>query len=267
MAAGMKRLAENGRRDDIVHLNVGGVSYDTRRSTLCSHEGPLQHMFNADGSFSGHVTTDRDDRSFIDRDGRAFACVLGFLRTGIATVPPGLSLVECQRELCYFFIDPPMVRNEALLALDKRPLLVVFLANLVQEVRNCVRRNKKTTFMHVGDISIIVEYTKFSSFLHEMRFFISDTASSGQRSADHWSTSPTIRAVVGQIHAEPLDERSIEFYLEKLDNEMCWSVRYERRLLEGQLGAMRAHFVHFSALYRGVVCADSTETAAPPTNE
>jgi hypothetical protein len=224
-------------------------------------------MFNEDGSFSGHVTTDRDGRSFIDRDGRAFACVLGFLRTGIATVPPGLSLVECQRELCYFFIEPPMVRNEALLALDKRPLLMVFLANLVQGVRNHVRRIKKTTFMQLGDVSINVEYTKFSSFLHEMRFFISDTASSGQRSADHWSTGPNIRAAVSQIYADPLDERSIEFYLETLDNEICWNVSYERRLLEGQLGAMRAHFIHFSALYRGAVCDDSTDTAAPPTNE
>ena len=246
---GMKR----SRDDDVVHLNVGGVYYDTRRSTLCSHEGPLQHMFNQTGNFSGQVSTDRDGRSFIDRNGRAFACVLDFLRTGTATVPSGLSLAECQRELNYFFVQPPMVRNEALLALNKRPSLMAFLQVFIVRVGNVIRAGNGPQWIRFGNHRLHVRIQKHSSLLHELRCFICDTASGGQSSSDHWTTNEDFRLAVGEMHAEPLDERSLEFYLETFDTDIRWSVRYEGRSLDNQLGLMRARFVHFTALYSGPV--------------
>ena len=251
MAFGVKRAAPEPTSDDVVHLNVGGINYDTRRSTLCLHNGPLRNMFRQDGHFSGKVDFDRDDRMFIDRDGRVFACVLGFLRTGVATVPSGLTLAQCQFERGYFFEDPPLVRNEAVFALDKRPLLARFLRKLVGGVGQALRRERTTSFLRLDDFSTAIVHQRHSPTLHEIRFFLADTSSSGQLSGEHWTTSADVQVVVQQMHAAPLDERSLEFYLETIDADLQWTVRYERRPLEGQLGVMRARFVYFTALYSG----------------
>lgn len=86
---------------DRITLNVGGVRYQTTRSTLCSYKGSmLEKMF--DGNFK--EKPDEDGSYFIDRDGELFKYVLHVLRNGKITVK-NIAIIKEDRiniELDYF---------------------------------------------------------------------------------------------------------------------------------------------------------------------
>ena len=77
-----------------VTLNVGGARFTTTVSTL--RAAPPPSLFAA--MFSGRHALRRDARDgsvFIDRDGRHFADVLNFLRTGQLAYPPDGTDFKC----------------------------------------------------------------------------------------------------------------------------------------------------------------------------
>eukprot|EP00123_Amoebidium_parasiticum_P020713 comp5518_c0_seq1/m.1444 comp5518_c0_seq1/g.1444 ORF comp5518_c0_seq1/g.1444 comp5518_c0_seq1/m.1444 type:complete len:260 (-) comp5518_c0_seq1:360-1139(-) len=73
----------------VVHLNVGGVPYQTSKSTLLANE---ESFFSSLLSGRFPSTKDANGAYFIDRDGDTFKYVLEYLRCGSATVP------ACDRE-------------------------------------------------------------------------------------------------------------------------------------------------------------------------
>jgi hypothetical protein len=70
--------------DSIIRLNVGGIHYDTTKSTLCRvSESMLERMFN------GSIPSPKvKGRYFIDRNGQLFQYILDYLRDGAAWIPP-----------------------------------------------------------------------------------------------------------------------------------------------------------------------------------
>jgi hypothetical protein len=70
--------------DSIIRLNVGGVHYDTTKSTLCRvSESMLDRMFN------GSIPSPKvKGRYFIDRNGQLFQYILDYLRDGATWTPP-----------------------------------------------------------------------------------------------------------------------------------------------------------------------------------
>lgn len=111
-------------------INVGGSLYETLPSTLASRGGVLAVMFGSDSTVQQYGTEryarDANSRPFIDRDGPSFACVMSYLRTGIALVPDGvgLSVVQVQQELEYYFPGPdcPLAMPPIMAAAMRDPL-------------------------------------------------------------------------------------------------------------------------------------------------
>ena len=69
---------------EIVKLNVGGVIYQTTKSTLCKYPNSmLGAMFN--GSMSTAV--DENGCHFVDRDGELFKYILNYLRSSRLALP------------------------------------------------------------------------------------------------------------------------------------------------------------------------------------
>ncbi|XP_028397744.1 uncharacterized protein LOC114521475 [Dendronephthya gigantea] len=67
------------RDDDIIHLNVGGQKFKTKRSTLCQIEGSLlAAMFS--GRWEDGVERDQDGAVFFDFNPQHFAYILDYLR-------------------------------------------------------------------------------------------------------------------------------------------------------------------------------------------
>ena len=63
--------------DEIVELNIGGVSYTTKKSTLCSYKTSyFYYLF----SEKGNIVKDKNGKIFIDRDGTTFKYLLNWLR-------------------------------------------------------------------------------------------------------------------------------------------------------------------------------------------
>ncbi len=93
--------------EEVVTLNVGGVTYTTTRSTLAKYEDSmLGAMFS--GQF---VPTSFDNQGnyFIDRDGYMFRHILNFLRSGRLCLPQGfkdLDLLEAEAD---FYQIPPLI--------------------------------------------------------------------------------------------------------------------------------------------------------------
>ena len=85
----------------IIKLNVGGVVFQTASSTLAGStyfSRLLSDDFNDLDAHSGEV--------FVDRDGRYFHFILGFLRSGTLELPqPPLQLEGLLAEAEYFAID------------------------------------------------------------------------------------------------------------------------------------------------------------------
>eukprot|EP00392_Amoebophrya_sp_AT5.2_P004217 g4225.t1 len=99
--------------EEIVDLNVGGVTFETSKATLCKQPGSY-----LDALLSGreHVGRDRNGRIFIDRDSESFRTILNYLRgTTDAAVPLPGSAQESEsltREADYYgirFFPYPLV--------------------------------------------------------------------------------------------------------------------------------------------------------------
>lgn len=90
-----------------VKLNVGGVRFETTRTTLCrSPSSMLAVMFS--GREGVHVPLDADGYVFIDRNGTHFGAILDYLRTDELHVPADeVGRRALRRELDYFSLDLP----------------------------------------------------------------------------------------------------------------------------------------------------------------
>ncbi|CAH1787966.1 unnamed protein product [Owenia fusiformis] len=77
-------MGSSGMNDELVRLNVGGVTYTTMMSTLSRYpDSMIGAMFN------GSMRPGKDDQGcyFIDRNGELFKYVLDFLRSSQLTLP------------------------------------------------------------------------------------------------------------------------------------------------------------------------------------
>ncbi|XP_064612513.1 BTB/POZ domain-containing protein KCTD7-like [Liolophura sinensis] len=81
----------------IIRLNVGGMLYMTRLSTVCKYpDSMLAAMFSG----RHHVDKDQDDNYFLDSNGSLFGYILDFLRFG--QLPPNTHALPVYREASYF---------------------------------------------------------------------------------------------------------------------------------------------------------------------
>ncbi|KAJ7423091.1 Rab5 GDP/GTP exchange factor [Willisornis vidua] len=86
---------------EVVPLNVGGMHFATRLSTLRRYEDTMLAAM-----FSGrhYIPTDAEGRYFIDRDGTYFGDILNFLRSG--DLPPRERVRAVYKEAQYYSIGP-----------------------------------------------------------------------------------------------------------------------------------------------------------------
>ncbi|OPJ78677.1 rab5 GDP/GTP exchange factor isoform C [Patagioenas fasciata monilis] len=86
---------------EVVPLNVGGMYFTTRLSTLRRYEDTMLAAM-----FSGrhYIPTDAEGRYFIDRDGTYFGDILNFLRSG--DLPPRERVRSVYKEAQYYSIGP-----------------------------------------------------------------------------------------------------------------------------------------------------------------
>ncbi|OCT95072.1 hypothetical protein XELAEV_18012755mg [Xenopus laevis] len=86
---------------EVIPLNVGGMGFTTRLSTLLRYEDTMLAAM-----FSGrhYVPTDAEGRYFIDRDGTYFGDILNFLRCG--DLPPQERVKMVYKEAQYYSIGP-----------------------------------------------------------------------------------------------------------------------------------------------------------------
>ena len=80
--------------DGIITLNVGGVKYQTTKTTLCSHaESIFAKIFG--GTFS--LKPSDDGSYFIDRNGKYFDHILDYLRNNRLNIPPKQNIINCHQ--------------------------------------------------------------------------------------------------------------------------------------------------------------------------
>ncbi|CAG8508981.1 4962_t:CDS:2 [Acaulospora morrowiae] len=76
-----KPIEKKGHSDDRIILNIGGVKYETYRSTLTAHQDTLLGtMFQERNQNLLHPTNENE--YFFDRDGIIFRYIMQFYRTG-----------------------------------------------------------------------------------------------------------------------------------------------------------------------------------------
>lgn len=110
---------------EIVNLNVGGHLYTTMKSTLKKYQ-PLALRYILD-------SCDRDGNVVVDRDGRMFEYILGFLRTDKLCLPDDFSDFDSLTTEVDFF-DIPQLTSCLNKAKDER-LLVRYIEILETDVR------------------------------------------------------------------------------------------------------------------------------------
>jgi len=74
---GCELLDRPAKMASLIHLNIGGIAYDTTKSTLCGSEYFATLL---EGPFT--VDLDENGRIFADRDGDLFGILLNSMRTG-----------------------------------------------------------------------------------------------------------------------------------------------------------------------------------------
>lgn len=93
--------------DEVVTLNVGGVNYNTTRSTLTKYpDSMLGAMFS--GQFVP-TAFDTQGNYFIDRDGEMFRHVLNFLRSGRLCIPQSFQDFDLLEAEADFYQIPAMI--------------------------------------------------------------------------------------------------------------------------------------------------------------
>jgi hypothetical protein len=88
--------------NSVVELNIGGYHYITTASTLCP--SGQETYFSAMLRSGFAKLKDSKGRYFIDRNGRYFAPLLEYLRTGVWRVPPGFDERTLVEEAQFFGI-------------------------------------------------------------------------------------------------------------------------------------------------------------------
>lgn len=121
---------ESNRADRIVKLNVGGVRYETRVSSLLSIPNTL--LSNMFGDANAALLTEQDEY-FFDRNGRLFEYVLDMYRNGGNLILPSVDddAVESERimqEFRYWGISLPSspkvdINDSRLVHVDKDPAI------------------------------------------------------------------------------------------------------------------------------------------------
>ena len=106
--------------EDIIRLNVGGVSYSTTKQTLSKQPNSVLCRI-VDGSPSPEGILSLPDGSvFVDRDGDLFGLVLHYLRTGKLALPNGFKdLARLRNEADFYKLDELYE-----LCLDTEPLKI-----------------------------------------------------------------------------------------------------------------------------------------------
>jgi BTB/POZ domain len=151
-------LLDRIQKDEVVKLNVGGKRYVTTRNTIMSKgENLLTQLISHD---SGPFEAARDPEGylFIDRDGKAFAVILNFLRTGKLLPPPGMSVDLIRMELDYF----------QLLTEESVTLLFSSAASTPAEGRSRSNTNSTDHLHDFGEVRI-PRATEFLAFTEKMR--------------------------------------------------------------------------------------------------
>jgi hypothetical protein len=97
--------------DERIVLNVGGVRYETYKSTLLKYPNTLLATMFSDRNRELLVKDDNGEY-FIDRNGKAFEAILDWYRTGQLLVPPSCTPEMIQRELDYFQIPIEVQHDE-----------------------------------------------------------------------------------------------------------------------------------------------------------
>ncbi|EGG20560.1 hypothetical protein DFA_00421 [Cavenderia fasciculata] len=93
-----------GMDDDTVVLNVGGVKYEVRPSTLCKYPNTLLGQYFSPNN--KHMRkADKKGEYFFDRNGRVFEVILNFYRTGKLVIPTEIPQELLREELKYFKLD------------------------------------------------------------------------------------------------------------------------------------------------------------------
>ncbi|KAH3732108.1 hypothetical protein Pelo_17061 [Pelomyxa schiedti] len=94
---------------DMVRLNVGGQLFITTRTTLSMTSGSSTSSSFFTVLLSGKLPSTMDETGafFIDRNGKLFAPILDFMRTGLLFVPPTLNTDAVYNEAEYYQIQLP----------------------------------------------------------------------------------------------------------------------------------------------------------------
>ncbi|PIC49231.1 hypothetical protein B9Z55_007903 [Caenorhabditis nigoni] len=88
--------------DEIVKLNVGGVIFQTLKSTLTKHKSVFKVMLETEMP----VTKDESGCIFIDRDPKKFQKILEFMRTGgIENISDSRVLISVNEEARHYMLD------------------------------------------------------------------------------------------------------------------------------------------------------------------
>ncbi|EFA79370.1 hypothetical protein PPL_07788 [Heterostelium album PN500] len=97
--------------DEPVILNVGGVKYEVRPSTLTRYpQTLLGNLFLRENK---HLRRpDKKGEYFFDRNGRVFEVILNFYRTGKLVIPTEIPQELIQEELKYFKLDHDDQENQ-----------------------------------------------------------------------------------------------------------------------------------------------------------
>jgi len=89
-----------------VKLNVGGIVYQTTRTTLMKDENSMIHkMFSQNDDFMQPGKLDENGFYLIDRNGRYFEPILNYLRTGQIIYEPSLNVNGILEEAKFFGIQ------------------------------------------------------------------------------------------------------------------------------------------------------------------
>ncbi|CAL2033865.1 unnamed protein product [Caenorhabditis brenneri] len=87
---------------NIVKLNIGGIVFQTSKSTLTKFDGFFKTMLETD------IPLEKDDSGaiFIDRSPKHFELILNYMRAGSVSIPDSKAATrEIQTEAQYYLLD------------------------------------------------------------------------------------------------------------------------------------------------------------------
>nr|XP_054593916.1 BTB/POZ domain-containing adapter for CUL3-mediated RhoA degradation protein 2 [Nothobranchius furzeri] len=130
-----------GLGNKYVHLNVGGMLFDTTLQVLTKQNSMLKAMFSG----KREVFTDKDGWILIDRSGKHFGSILCFLRDGTVGLPKGRQAVqELMAEAKYYLIqDLVELCQNALLEKNEQPLCVIPVITSCREEELLIQTSSK----------------------------------------------------------------------------------------------------------------------------